>query len=99
MLTVLCRVLANSLRRSSAGVGHVQLVVPVDRAGDLEAGRAEQADTLPDRPVERDHDLRGQQAVVAGAALGRVGDPVAEEVLRPDPRPGRPGSGCWSSRR
>ena len=31
-------------------------------------------------PVDRDHDLRGEQAVLADPGLGRVGDVVAEEV-------------------
>ena len=58
----------------------VEAVVPVDRAGDFEAGGAEQPDPLADRAGDRDHGLGGDQAVIAGAGAGRVGDVVAEEV-------------------
>ncbi|MFD9093323.1 hypothetical protein [Streptomyces collinus] len=46
----------------------VEAGVAQHRAGDLEAGRAEQSDVFAHRPVDGDHDLRHEQAVVAGAA-------------------------------
>ena len=39
-------------------------------------------------PADRDHDLGGQQAVVAGPAARGVGDPVAKEVPRRRSRAG-----------
>lgn len=55
-------------------------MVPLYRAGNLETWRAEQPDPFPDRAGDRDHGLGGDQAVVTGAAVGRLGDAVAEEV-------------------
>ena len=66
---------------ASRPAGASKLRVTLDRAGDLEAGRAQQADTLADLSVDRDHHLRREQAVVARLALRGVGDVVAEEVV------------------
>ena len=99
IVTVLCRFFAASRRRSSVGVGHVQLVVPLDGARDLEAGRAEQADALPDRPSSGTMTFVASRQLSPGPALRRVGDLVAQEVVRPDRDPRVPGSGCSSSRR
>ena len=91
MVRRLYRFFAARRRRSSSSLLQVvELAVPLDRSRDLEAGRAQQPDPLPDRPVDRDHDLRREQAVVAGPALRGVGDVVAEEVVRPDRHPGHP---------
>ena len=49
----------------------VEPAVTLDRARNLEAGRAQKPDILADLPVDRDHDLRRQQAVVARLAAAR----------------------------
>ncbi len=72
----------------------VEMAVARDAARDLEAGRAQQADAFADLPVDRDQDLRREQAVVAGPALRGIGDVVPEEVVRPDRRPGHPEGGA-----
>ncbi|MEK6439481.1 hypothetical protein [Pseudonocardia sp. T1-2H] len=65
-----------------------ELAVAGDRSRDLEGGRAQQADALPDLPVDRDQDLRREEAVRPGSPLRGVDDVVAQEVVRPDRSPG-----------
>ena len=68
MVTRLCLFLAARRRRSSSRLLQmVEAAVPLDRPRDLEAGRAQQPDALPDLPVDRHHDLRREQAVVAAS--------------------------------
>ena len=70
MVTRLCRFLAARRRRSSSPLRQVvELAVALDRARDLEAGRAQQPDALADLAVDGDQDLGRQQAVVARPAL------------------------------
>ncbi len=61
-----------------------ELVVALDRPRDLEAGRTQEADVLPNGSVDRHEDLGGEEAVVPGPALRGVPDPVPEEVVPPE---------------
>ena len=71
----LCRILRRS-RCGSTRPGRCRWSNSRSRptaARDLEARRAEQADVLPHRAVDRHHDLRAQQDVVADPGIGRAG--------------------------
>jgi hypothetical protein len=45
---------------------------------------AHKSDTLTDLPLDRNHDLRREEAVVASPALRGIEDVVPEEVVWPD---------------
>ena len=80
-VTALCRFLArSSLRRSSPSSRSSKARSRSTVRGISNAGDPEEPDVAADRPVDRHHDLRREQAVVARPAPGRVGDVVAEEV-------------------
>ena len=80
-----------------------QLVEPAsrcDRARDLEAGRTQQPDALPDLARRSGPSPSSPSRQLSPVRpCGRVGDAVAEEVVAPDRHPGRRGTTCSSSRR
>ncbi len=61
-----------------------QLLVALDHARDFEGRRAQEADILAHRPVDRHHDLGAQKHVVARAPVRRIEDVVAEIVALAD---------------
>ena len=64
----------------------IHVAVALDHARDFERGRAEQADILAHRTVDRDHGLGAEQALRAGAAIRRIEDVVAEIIVLADLR-------------
>ena len=67
--------------------------VTLDRSRDLEGRRAKQSNSSADRSVERDHDFRCQQAIVARPSLRRIRDVVSEEISGSDGDPRHPQGG------
>src|SRR6266478_3497076 len=66
----------------------VETAVTVNRSRNLEARRAEQADSFANLPAERNHRLCREQAVIARSASRGISDVVAHEVVWPDRRSG-----------
>ena len=78
---MLCRFLARrSLRCSSPSFRSSKARSRSTVRGISNGGDPSSPTSLADGPVDRHHDLRREQAVLAGPGLGRVGDVVAEEV-------------------
>ena len=88
MTTVVAVLLAQARAAGLLVDRGVHVAVAVDHARDFEGGRAEQADVLAHRAVDRDHGLGAEQHVRAGPAVRRIEDVVAEIVVLADLRLG-----------
>src|SRR6478736_653796 len=64
--------------------------IALDGARDLEAGRAQKPNALPDLPIDWDKHLGREKTVVARPALRGISDVVPEEVAVPYRDPGHP---------
>jgi hypothetical protein len=78
--------LANLMPQNLLIYVRVELLVSIDRARNLEAGRAQEPDILAHGAIDRDHGLGAQQTIGARLAVGRKMNVVAQVVALADLR-------------
>ena len=89
MVTVLWTFLAQRPRRSSSALSTSNCLSRLTDRGISKLGEPSRPTPSRTWSVERNHDLRREEAVVAGPALRGIGDPVPQEVLCPDRHAGQ----------